>query len=561
MEKKQAITLGVIVLIVAAGIGIGVYFVLPKGPSRTTLVVGVGSGPIDLEPQFAWDSASVDVIDQVCEGLFTYDLAQPNTPLIPRLASDFGTWTVDELNYTVPLRNDVLFHDGTAFNASAVKFTFDRLQYLLDNHLTQIAELYEYYEPTEDKFYQIINTTEVVDTYTVKFVLNKPYGPFVDLLTFVTSYILSPTSTPATELIKTASGDIVGTGPFVYDGYEAGVEVNFHSWEQYYRPPPSIKTLTFSVIEDTAARQVALVTGDVDLLPGPWPAVLDLFESDPGVSMIYGGQTSATGYLGMNNLLIPVELREAISYALDYDYIIENIYYDQGVRLTSPIPAGVPYHNDTLDYPIYNVTYARQVIVDSASYSQAPTNLTDDAAWLALTDDTDPAYDPIASYNYSYNIDNEIRADIGELLMDWLPYIGIEVVDAGSAWGEFVRKLYEISPYSRNDLALYYVGWIPDYNDPSNFINPLFTNRSVGANGAQFNDPEVQVWMEEALFTANETLRESLYQQIQEKIVEELYPWALCMQGVDNNAYNAGIKTGPPTNVMGKLYLYPVEWA
>ncbi len=91
------------------------------------LIFGASSSPVDLDPQYAWDSASIDVIDQVCEGLYTYNLSDPELAIIPSLAIVDGTWTINGLIYTVTLRQGVTFHDGTKFNATAVKWTIDRL--------------------------------------------------------------------------------------------------------------------------------------------------------------------------------------------------------------------------------------------------------------------------------------------------------------------------------------------------------------------------------------------------------------------------------------------------
>ena len=65
------------------------------------------------------------------ETLFANNLTDPDNALIPRLASDFGTWSNNGLNYTIVVRSDVTFHDGTLFNAAAVKWNFNRLNYFI----------------------------------------------------------------------------------------------------------------------------------------------------------------------------------------------------------------------------------------------------------------------------------------------------------------------------------------------------------------------------------------------------------------------------------------------
>ena len=143
--------------------------------------LGVSHGPYDLDPHNAWDSASINVIDQVCDGLLTYNLSDPELSIIPNLASSMGTWSVDKKNYTIPLRLGIQFHDGMAFNATAVKWSFDRLKYFMNisgtlpptQYITQIDPLYRFFDNTP-----IINRIEVIDEYIVRFVLNKPYAAF-----------------------------------------------------------------------------------------------------------------------------------------------------------------------------------------------------------------------------------------------------------------------------------------------------------------------------------------------------------------------------------------------
>jgi ABC-type transport system substrate-binding protein len=173
--------------------------------------------------------------------------------------------------------------------------------------------------------------------------------------------------------------------------------------------------------------------------------------------------------------------------------------------------------------------------------------------------------------NYTYNIGNSFREDVLVLLQDNLGKIGIVVEDAGMTWGNFIYRLYEIGGLHRNMLQLYWIGWGPDYNDPSNFINPLFTNRSVASNGAQYNgyaaaieagrDPmdindNVQLLMEAGLSETDPVAREALYDRIQELLIEEDHPWVWGYVSKSHRAWVANLE-GMPVNTMGKEWFYP----
>ena len=128
--RKTDVALGVFVVLFAisgiANIGLLMQLGLVQTtpPVTDTLVYGTMYGPDSLDPQYAWDSASFDVLIQVYEGLFMYDLADPDTPVVPMLASAMGTWDATNTQYTVILRQGVEFHDGSKFNASDVVFSF-----------------------------------------------------------------------------------------------------------------------------------------------------------------------------------------------------------------------------------------------------------------------------------------------------------------------------------------------------------------------------------------------------------------------------------------------------
>lgn len=514
-------------------------------------IYGTDYGPVDLDPHYAWEIPSIDVIDQVVETLYAYDLADPELAPIPRLASDFGTWSIDGLNYTVPLRMGVTFHDGTPFNAITVKWNFNRLAYFmnLDGTLppeippAPFSTLYLWPDGTP-----IINKVEIVDDYTVKFVLNKQFAPFEALLCFSGSGIMSPASTPRYNYIDTATGDLVGTGPFVYNNYEVDVEVTMHAYENYWAGAAYIDELTFSIIPDINGRNLALLDGSIDFIRTPQNSFLQLFRDDPDITLVDAGQDATIRFLGMNNRLINVSFREAISYAINYTYMIDELLGGEAVRLKSPIPLGIPYANWSFNVPILNLTRARQVM-QSMGFGVV-FDVNNDADWV-----NQESTSPFAIFNYSY-IFGTFREDILVLLQDNLSKIGIRVTGAGMTRQDFFGKLLDIPPHSKNQLELFWLGWLPDYNDPSNIINNLFSNNSV-SNFAQVDDDLVQEWMEEALITINPAERKVLYNKIQQRLIEVVFPWAW---GYVRRNYDAHSNDfiGFQSNPMDKVWFYSV---
>jgi peptide/nickel transport system substrate-binding protein len=495
-------------------------------------------------------------------------LNDPDLAIIPNLALS-GTWNPGATEFTVILRQGVIFHDGAPFNADAVIFNWDRMAWALNttgtntNQITQLAELYEFPDGTP-----IVASITKNSDYSVTFNLAGPYIPFKALLCFSASYILSPDSTPATAYINTATGDIVGTGPFVYDEYEAGVEVNFHAFDNYWRGKANITEMRFKIITDTNARNAALLSGDIHFIEATMSTWYSTFKSSPDITFLNTSTTSnVIQYLGMNNQQINTTWREAIAYAIDYDYIVDVLREGDAVKMESPLPKGIMYANWSFDEASLDVPYAR-TLLQSMGFGVG-LNVTvdgpDEAVWQAST---------FLTINYTYNIGNSFREDILVLLQDNLGKIGIVVVGAGMTWGDFIYRLVEINGRHRNMLQLYWISWSADYNDPSNFINPLFTNRSLAFNSAQYNgytaaieagrDPlalndNVQLLMEAGLSETDSVAREAIYDRIQELLIDHDRPWAWGYVSYIYHAYDNHL-TGFQQNAMRKLYFYPCVW-
>lgn len=110
-----------------------------NGADPLTLKVGRSSGPNTIEPVDAWDSASNDVLEQVVETLFFYNSSNVDLPQINQLAHSYH-W-VDTTHLSINLRQGILFHDGTPFNAVAAKWNLDRLLYLTNCTGTNTGEI------------------------------------------------------------------------------------------------------------------------------------------------------------------------------------------------------------------------------------------------------------------------------------------------------------------------------------------------------------------------------------------------------------------------------------
>jgi peptide/nickel transport system substrate-binding protein len=463
------------------------------------------------------------------------------------LASDYGTWDTTGTEFTVPLRIGVWFHDGAYFNATAVQWTFERINYwinasgTLTDTLSKIHSLYEF--PNGTTILDPVNPVTINSEYSVTINLRAPYAVFEPLICYVTAYMMSPRM-DMYSLVDTAYGRIVGTGPFVYEYYIADTEVKMHRFDDYWGGPAFFEDVTFAVINDAVTRNNAMIGHTIDYLIGSMTSLFPTFDADPTITHRAGGRGLSYYYLGMNNNRINQTWRQAISYGINYTYITEELQDGAVFRSNGPLAPDFPGYDPNVQAATYDLTQARQIVVSMGFGDMGWT----DAQWSAAT---------FATWNYTYNIGNDFREDLLILLQNNLDLIGIEVIDQGMSWADFIYRAYGyMEPGGYDSLMIYWIGWGPDYLSPFNMIAPLFSNKSA-SNAAQYHNHDVEMWLDQVLQETDPVARQALYTNILTQIVEVDMPHAFGYHPYQHSVHSADIR-GVPYNAMGSFYIYPM---
>jgi len=247
-------------------------------------IVGVDGTPNHIDPVNCWDDRSWNVIDQVCEGLFRNNLSDPDLSRINWLAESY--WWEDTTTIRLKLREDVSFHDNTPFNSTAAKWNLDRINFFINATGTLPASTQEAYPSVLWRFSNgtaLMKQIDIVSLYNITIHLNGPYSPFLDLLSTSCAHMISPTSHSQTDYIDLIMGDLVGTGPFQYDGLTLDVEVNFTAYDNYWRGIGNITEMKYQIIDDSVARSNAMLAGTIDYLYEPSSAYFSSFATDPDI--------------------------------------------------------------------------------------------------------------------------------------------------------------------------------------------------------------------------------------------------------------------------------------
>jgi peptide/nickel transport system substrate-binding protein len=313
--------------------------------------------PTGLDPTTAPAAAIGEIVHyNVLEGLTKI---REDGSVVPLLAE---SWTMDPdgRSYTFKLKKGVKFHDGEAFDASDVKFSFERAK---DDKSTNKAK---------KAVFDNISAITVVDPHTVILTLNNADGNFLFRMGENTAVILDPKSAAGTTTKP------VGTGPYTLGEWKRGTSVTLNKWDGF-RDAKSvkIKRATFRFINDPAARVAALLAGDIDGVPRlDAPQAVKQLQADKRF-VVSIGATAGKGIMSINNKKKPfddVRVRRALMHAIDRNAFIDGVLEGLAKPIGSHFaPTDAGYVDLTKQYP-YDPEKAKALLKEAGVVT--PLNVT-----------------------------------------------------------------------------------------------------------------------------------------------------------------------------------------
>jgi peptide/nickel transport system substrate-binding protein len=407
------------------------------------------------------------------------------------------SWDVssDGLEITFHLRQGVKFHDGTDFNADAVKFQFDRI---MDPATASPALAYI---PT-------LKQVDVVDPYTVKFTFNQPDASFWVILTYAYFGFNSPTAVKA-------AGDgygrhPVGTGPFMFDSWIPGSQITLvknPNYQQFRddttnKGPAYADKIILYVIPEAGTVQAALQTGEI-LVANITADILPNFVTDPNFQISINKQATSIQFLEFNNSKAPfddVNFRKAISYAIDRDSIVSNSRGGYAEPMLGLLAPGLPTYDASI-----GETYGLAYNPDKAK------ELLAQLGWVAgndgiLVKDGQRASWTIKSYSgYTY-----VTRSL-EVIQQNLKDVGIEAKIELSDWSAFYPSLLDDSL----DMDMMRWSWAD-----CSVLTVLW--RSPGYRGHMPPDAELDSLLDQLLTTMDPVKRDEVSKQAQQMLLEKM---------------------------------------
>ena len=455
------------------------------------LIVGQIAEPKSLDPAAVTAVNDFRILVNIYDGLVRYKSG--TLQVEPALAK---SWEIsdDGTVYTFHLREGVSFHDGSPFDAEAVKFNFDRM----------LNEDHPYHDTGPfplSFFFQSIQKTEVIDPLTVRMTLDKPYAPLLSNLAYPTGLILSPAA------VKEHGEDVgrqpAGTGAFRFVEWESNRKVVVEGNADHWDGAPDLKAVVFRPITDANTRLSEMLSGGIDLMVEVPPDNVATFENDDQFT-VFEQAGPHVWFLILNLRDEPFKdkrVRQAANYAINKQALVEDVLQGTATVAAGPTPAAFSWaHNEALEPYPYDPEKARQLIQE-AGYDG--TEIT-----FYVTEGGSGMLDPVA-------MGTAIQADLAA--------VGLNAKIETYEWNTFLGK---VNPGLEGKADMAEMAWMT--NDPDTL--PFLALRSEalpdngGFNSGYYSNPKVDELLEQARRSTDQDERARLYKEMQE-IVHEDAPW------------------------------------
>lgn len=492
-------------LLVASALALGSPVAAQTPPN--VLVVGQIAEPASLDPHISTAMNDFRIAVNVYDGLVRN--APGTLDVEPALAS---AWTIsdDGLEYTFTLRDGVAFHDGTPFNAEAVKFNFDRM--LKEDHPFHSTGPFPL-----SFFFSSVASVDAVDDLTVKFTLNEAYAPFMSNLASPTGLIVSPA---AVEQYAADYGrHPVGTGPFKFEQWQSNTSVVISRNDAYWDGAPPLEAVIYRPITDANTRVAEMLSGGIDVLLETPPDNIAQFRADAAyqVKEAVGPHVWYVMLNAKDGPFADKRVRQAVNYAVNKESLVNDVLQGTAEVSAGPIPPafGWAYNEDLQPYP-YDPDKARALLAEAGAEGAKLTFL--------VTEGGSGMLDPVP-------MGTAIQADLAA--------VGLDVEIKTYEWNTF---LAEVNPGLEGKGDMAEMAWMT--SDPDTL--PFLTLRTAawpaegGFNSSYYSNPEVDALLDKARVSTDTAERAVHYKQMQQ-IAHDDAPWLFVANWKQNAVVTAAV--------------------
>ncbi len=403
------------------------------------------------------------------------------------------SWEIspDGMTYTFRIKSNVKFANNRKVIASDFKYSFERI---LDPK-GKSPNTWVFEKVAGAKAYTRGDATEVSgivvkDPHTLQLRLEKPFSPFLNLLTMTAAYVV-----PKEEVERWGvdfSTHPSGSGPFILREWRHNNRLLLERNDLYFAGQARVKGICYRVIPEDLTAVTEFELGNLDVISLPASEFRRFKSSHVWKDLIASREGINSYYLGFNCSRPPFNdplARKAISQAIDRRKILETYYEKRGVLAHGPVPetlrswpppAPISYDPETADELIRRAGLQSRTI------------------------------------RFYITADQEV-ADIAEIIQSYLKRAGLSVAIKQLEWSSYKAAL------NKGEADMFWISWWADYPDPENFLFPLFHSSNHGPSGNRtwYTNKSVDALIEKGQQLTFRSARNSYYGKAEQIIVDD----------------------------------------
>jgi peptide/nickel transport system substrate-binding protein len=438
-----------------------------------TLVVGINDETKTLDPTYSVQFSERQVLYLLYD---TFLRMQPDFSVAPGLAK---SWRMENGGSRVvfTVQEGVMFHDGTALDAQAVKWNIDRR---LDEKIAS---------PQRSQLRPQIASVEVVGPLDVAFNLNGPRPGLLSDLADRAGCMVSPTA--AEKYGQDFGRHPVGTGPLVLSEWTQGTSIKLSRNPNYWvKGRPYLDGVTFRSIPNALIGIQRLIVGEIDFVGNLTPDLIGRLDGQHGIDVQEApiGRWFTLQYQVDKPPFDNVKLRQAIAYALDRNRINQIVMGGKATLANGPTPAGLWWSSpDHIVYD-YDPAKAKSLLKEAGISEGTP---------ITLSAPSDP-----------------VMLRIDQLVEEQLDAVGLKVklapVANSESYARVVQRAINFTP----------ITWT-QRGDPDGLFYILFSSRGF-ANSTGYHNPDVDKLLESGRTTMDQSVRKQIYAEVKDHLMQDL---------------------------------------
>jgi peptide/nickel transport system substrate-binding protein len=513
----------------------------PEIKNPDSFIIATTLDVVSLDPAYAYDVPSAGQIQSIYDTLIMFDGAS-TSDFLPSLATEWNI-SSDGKTYRFKIREGVTFHNGNPMTPEDVEYSFERgmiqdyglgPQWMFFEPLFGPGVLTSRSENGLIPMEQIESKVEV-DGDWVQFNLAAPYEPFLQILASSWGSIVdmdwsidngdwNGTTDSYEELNNPLTGDSPlhqitnGTGPFMLEYWEPGIEISLIRNPDYWGGVANFERIITKVVIEWSTRKLMLELGDIDAAFVPPEGVEEIrgvegitayedlplllnqafffqFIIDPTTAFIGSGKLDGNGI--PLDFFSDSDVRKGFAYAFDWETYIADGLFGNGQQVASPIVEGLPYYNPDWQTYSFDLTKAEEYLR---------------TAWDGLV------WEKGFEFTLAYASGDTAGKIASEIIQNNLLLINPEfkINIQLMSWPTMLAEMVV------GRLPMFVNGWTADYPDPHNFVFPYMHSTGTFSGWQKYNNPDVDLLIEQAISSEDPAKRQSIYTQLAEIYFDEV---------------------------------------